>query len=130
MKILIAILVALVAMVICIMPITKLMVQQGIKNKDKEWAPGVVYQAGRIRMRLQQYRSSGQILEKALEVFPKYKDAENAHFWIAICYEKTKRPDEAMKWYKKFVEKYPNHMWVDQAKRRMAMIEGQATPPG
>ena len=130
MKILIAILVLLVAMVICIMPITKFMVQHGIKNKDKEWAPGLVYQAARIRMKLQQYRSAGQILEKALEVFPKYKDVDKAHFWIALCYEKTDRTGEAMKWYKVYVGKYPKHEWVDQAKRRMSLIEGQSTPPG
>ncbi len=112
--------------VLALTPITATMATQGFKNPDKPWAPGMVYRAARVRMLAQQPGSAGRILQQALEVFPTYKDADRAVYWVARCHEKTGNSAEAIRWYTRFLAENPQHMWRDQAQRHMTLLKEQA----
>jgi len=125
MKVLLIILGVMVGLVICIMPISGLMARQGLKNRGKSWAPGMVFKAARIRMILFQHRSARKIMERGLQAFPKYKRRDLVSFRIGYCWEKTRNYAEAATAYRKFVEQWPKHPLADQAQRRIADIEAK-----
>ena len=114
---------ALVALVIFIVPISILMVKQGFRNRDKAWAPKMVYTGGRIQMRLLRYGAATRVLERAVEVFPDSDRVDEMYYQIGLCYQKIDQPTVAVRWYKEFVTRWPRHMWADQARRRLAELE-------
>ena len=42
---------------------------------------------------------------------------------IALCYPKTGKPENVIKWYESFRQKYPHHRWRDQAQKRIENLK-------
>lgn len=114
-----------IALALSAMPLSSLAVQKAFATPEKEWAQPAVYFAARLRMKCFRYRPAVAILEQALKTWPEGKDVPKAYYWIAFCYERSNANDQAVRWYGLFTQKYPNHMWADQARRRMEAIEAQ-----
>jgi len=115
----------LVAAVVFAVPITGFMVRSGLKHPEKSWAPKVAVQGGRTRMRLQMFGSAKNIFLRTLETFPQHQQRDRITYWIALCYEKEGEKQKAMDYYKLFLQTWPNHMWKDQAQRRLGMLQEQ-----
>ena len=126
MKKILAVLVIVILIVSSIVPITAFMARYGLTNKDKGFAPGLVFTAGNIRLKLQQHRSAGAIFQKAVEAFPQNKRAPEACYRVGLCYEKLGLPEEAVKWYQDFMARWPQHEWASQAGKRIVNLEANS----
>ena len=127
MKKLFAVLVALLVLApLFVLPLTAFMVRTGFSHSDKPWAAGLVYRGARTRMRLLQYSTAGAVLQRAVTVFPRYRDVDRAHYWIALCCEKNEQPEQAVQWYQRFAERWPSHEWAAQARARAENLKAQS----
>lgn len=70
-----------------------------------------------------------QDFRKFLEVYPKAKYAENAHFWLGECYFAEKKYDEAILEFDEMIKKYPKGNKVPDAlfRQGMAFLEMKDT---
>jgi len=125
MKKLYIILAIVIACCVMIIPITAFMIRTGFKHQEKPWAAGLVYRGAAVRMRLQQFGSAQRVLARAVEVFPDYKDVPRAHYWLALCAEKSGNAKEAISGYNDFLGRWPKHPWASQANRRLSTLEAQ-----
>ena len=96
------------------------------ENIDKPWAPETVYKAAKINMRFWRYRTARTLLEKGIDTFPTEAWVGDAHYQIGLCYEKIGDPTKAIEWYELFTQKYPNHEWQGQAKKRIVNIQANS----
>ncbi len=93
------------------------------ENVGQDWAPDTAYNAGKMNMRFWRYKAARQILEKSIATFPTAEWVGDAHYQVALCYEKSGDATTAMQWYGVFTSKYPQHAWCDQAKKRVTNIQ-------
>jgi TolA-binding protein len=120
------ILVVIVLGLVCsVMPLTDYAARKALETPGKEWAEPTVYFAARTRMRLSRFAPAAAILQRAVTTWPKSNRVDEAHYWIAFCYERSSVNDKAVVWYKAFLQKFPNHQWAAQAKRRLDTLEAQ-----
>ena len=125
MKILAVILGAIVAVFVLIMPITAIMASQGLKNAEKPWAAGLVFNAARIRMRLFRYGSAARIMEAGLKQFPNLPDKPKVYYQIGLCHEKRGDTQLAKQWYQEYLKTWPTHPWASQARAHIEKIEAE-----
>jgi TolA-binding protein len=125
MKKLVVLLVIVVALLCSVLPITAFLGQKAFQKPEKGWAEPTVYFAARVRMRLSRFVSAGAILREAVKTWPQSDRVDEAHYWIGFCYEQSQVHDQAIVWYKAFLQLYPAHQWAAQAKRRLDTLEAQ-----
>jgi hypothetical protein len=125
MKKLIIVLVGLILVFSSILPVSALLIRQGFRKPQAEWAPKVVYFGARLRMRIFRYGSARVILEKALQTWPQYEKVDEGTYWVGFCYEKSGADAQALTWYRTFLQRWPSHRWSEQAKRRIDMLEAE-----
>lgn len=92
------------------------------ENRKKPWAPKLAYNAGNLNLRFFRFKAAHRILEDAIETFPGQRWESDAVFKIALAYEHDENPEKAIEWYQKLIREYPDHRWVQQAKKRMTNI--------
>jgi TolA-binding protein len=125
MKGLIILLLIVLGLVASIMPLSDYAARKAFANPQESWAEPTAYFAARTRMRLARFAPAVAILQRAIQVWPKSDRVDEAHFWIAFCYERSGAHEAAVAWYKSFLQAYPNHRWATQAKRRLDSLEAQ-----
>jgi TolA-binding protein len=121
----IAIPVLLIGGVVCAPQITTAMAKKCFskENVDKPWAPEQAYRAGRINMKLFRFNAAASMLEKCHKTWPDASWQKDIIYQVALCHEKAGRAETAIKWYEKFLAKYPSHAWKDQALKRIENIK-------
>lgn len=120
------ILVAIMMGLLCsVLPLSAYVGRKALQTPDKGWAEPAVYFAGRTRMRLARYGQAIAIFQRAIKTWPKSDRVDEAYYWIGFCYEQSRVNDQAIVWYKAFLQKYPNHQWAALAKRRLDTLEAQ-----
>jgi TolA-binding protein len=124
-KSLVILLVIVVGLLCSVMPLSAYAARKALATPEKEWAEPTVYFAARTRMRLSRFAPAAAILQRAIKTWPKSERVDEAHYWIAFCYERSQVNDQAILWYKVFMQQYPNHQWAAQAKRRLDTLEAQ-----
>ena len=67
-------------------------------------------------MSLDQYKDASTVFNEILKVKPSYT---KAFLGIGICFDKLKRTVDAMRYYKKFIERKPNSSHADFVKSRL-----------
>ena len=124
-KLIIMVIILVICGVVFMPEITSISAKKAFEeeNVDKDWAPKTAYNAAKMNLRFWRYRSARTMLEKAIGKFPEEDWVDDAHFQIGLCYEKIGEADTALDWYKLFLNKYPQHRWEGQAKKRVANIE-------
>jgi len=125
MKKLVLLFVVLLALVCSILPITAFAGKKALQTPEKGWAEPTVYFAARVRMRMSRYLSAAAILERAIKTWPKSDRVDEATYWIAFSYERASANEQAVLWYKAFLQRYPDHQWASQARRRLDTLEAQ-----
>ena len=125
MKNLVILLVIVAALLCSLLPLTAYAARRALETPEQEWAEATVYFAARTRMRLSRFAPAAAILQLAIKAWPKSERVDEAYYWIAFCYEHSQANDQAIAWSKAFMERYPNHPWAAQAKRRLDTIEAQ-----
>ena len=114
-----------VALFFSVLPLSAYAALKGFATPEKEWAEPAVYFAARTRMRLSRFAPAIAILQGAIKTWPKSERVDEATYWIGFCYERSEVSDQAIAWYKAFLQRYPNHGWAAQAKRRLDTLEAQ-----
>lgn len=104
-------------------PAASYMVKQGFKQPTKPWAENTVIRGARIHMLMMNYSTARPTFEQALGVFPRSVKRPDIIYWVAFCYEKEENYKSCKEWYHAFINAYPQHRWIDQAKRRLAQVE-------
>jgi len=125
MKKLMLVLGVLVVLLCCALPITGFVGQKALQKPEASWAEPAVYLAARLRMRLSRFASAGAVLQQAIKTWPKSDRVDEATYWIAFCYERAQVHDQAVAWYKAFLQRYPDHPWAAQARHRLDSLEAQ-----
>lgn len=82
-------------------------------------SPEKVKDALLVKMRIQRFEHARRMAEKAVIFFPRCKEMPYFLYNAAKCAELDKKPKVAIYWYKKFIRRYPKHMWTQQAKNAM-----------
>ena len=104
--------------------------RKAIANYQKAYAIGEpdyreVLQIGICNYRLADYAQSEQWLEKAQEVAPLDRAPKEAFFYLALINEKTNRPNEALPFWEKVAEFYPEgSSYKKLAETRIAALAG------
>ena len=92
-------------------------------NINKSWAGDLAYISAKMNLRFWQFDAARRILEKAIITFPNEDWIDEAHYQIALCFEKNKEYKNAIDWYESFISQYPQHKWTDQAKKKIINIK-------
>ena len=122
---LVILLLVALALACSVMPLSAYAARQAFASPDKEWAEPAVYFAARVRMRFTRFLPAAAILEQAIKTWPKSDRVDEAAYWIGFCYERSQVNERAIYWYKAFLERFPNHQWAAQARRRLDTLEAQ-----
>ena len=93
------------------------------KHSHKSWAPGVAYGAAKINLRMWRYQSAADILEDSIKTWPKALWQPEAYYQYALAQEKLENDAAAIRAYRAYSAKYPNHEWKDQARKRASNIQ-------
>jgi TolA-binding protein len=125
MRSLIILLAVVLGSVFSILPLSAYMATKGLAAPQKEWAEPAVYFAARTRMRMARFPPAVALLQRAIKTWPNSPRVDEATYWIGFCYERAEVSDQAIAWYKAFLQKYPKHEWAAQAKRRLDTLEAQ-----
>ena len=94
------------------------------KNSGKPWAASSYYHLGHHAFRTMRFSKALEVYEDALRKFPRHPSAPTVRFRVAVCYEKLKRYREAIRAYKRFVDKHPQHLLANRARGIVKKLEG------
>jgi outer membrane protein assembly factor BamD (BamD/ComL family) len=124
-KIIIVLVVVLVGGVIFMPEITAVMARTAVepKNQSASWAPGMAYSAAKINLRFFRFKTAAKIYERCIETWPEADWQAEAHYQVAISYEKDGDGKKAIDLYNVFLRKYPDHHWKEQAEKRITNIQ-------
>jgi len=123
-KLFIVLLVAAAVAVCCIPYWASTMAEKAFANPNDPMSPEMVNKAINIKKMTYFFGEARLIAEKATIYFPDSKYMPDYMYSAAMCAEQDKRPDVAIIWYQRFVDKYPSHAWTDQAKRKLEVLKG------
>lgn len=96
--------------------LVKLYVQFADEYPDDLRSPEYLFKAADISMNLNRPNQTIKLFDKILTTYPSYSKTPTALFLKAFVYEdQLKDYDNAEKYYKLFIEKYPNSEFADDA---------------
>ena len=124
MKWLVVAVAVVVVMLASVVPLSGFMVRKGLENPGKSWAPGLTQKGARLRMIFGNYEGAALIWERAANTWPQHPDCAKMVYRVGFCYEQAKKPTQALAWYNRYLSIYPQHMWAEQARRRVQNLTG------
>jgi len=89
---------------------------------DAESNPEILLKSGEVFKGLGQYLQAAQAFNKVHYNFPDSKLAPLAMFQQADCFEALDQHLTAKNTYEEFIERYPSHPYVDQAKGMIQLL--------
>mgnify|MGYP001160119838 CR=1 FL=1 len=89
---------------------------------DSEETPDLLFKSGEVLKGMGAYLKSAKAFHKVYSQFPNTKVAPIALFQQAHCFESLDQRATAKKSYETFIERYPNHAYIDQAKGMIKML--------
>ena len=89
---------------------------------DAEQIPELLFKSGEVLKGLGAHLKSAKAFHKVHNHFPNAKVAPIALFHQAHCFEQLDQFLTAKKTYEEFIERYPNHPYVDQAKGMIQIL--------
>ncbi|MFT5127529.1 MAG: outer membrane protein assembly factor BamD (BamD/ComL family) [Rhodothermales bacterium] len=124
-KLIIGLVVAVFCGVIFMPEITAFTAQKSFEKENvaQPWAPSSAYRAGKINLRFFRFGSAAKIFQRCLKTWPDAVWSKDVVYQIALCFEKGAHPEEAILWYTRFLTENPQHMWKDQAQKRIENIK-------
>lgn len=89
---------------------------------DTTFTPQYLFKQAQIQITLKKGKEAILNLDKLITRFPANKYVPNAYFLKAFTYDNVlKESDNASKFYKVFIEKYPQHSLVESAKSSISV---------
>jgi tetratricopeptide (TPR) repeat protein len=89
---------------------------------DAESNPEILFKSGEVFKGLGQYLQAAQFFNKVHYNFPNSKLAPLAMFQQADCFEALEQRLTAKNTYEEFIERYPSHPYVVQAKGMIQLL--------
>jgi len=89
---------------------------------DAESKPEILFKSGEVLKGLGQYLQSAQVFNQVHSKFPQSNLAPLAMFQQADCFEALEQRLTAKNTYEEFIERYPNHPYVEQAKGMIQLL--------
>lgn len=89
---------------------------------DSEEAPELLFKSGEVLKGMGAYLKSAKAFHKVYSKFPNTKLAPIALFQQAHCFEALDQIATAKKSYETFIERYPNHAYIHEAKGMIKML--------
>lgn len=89
---------------------------------DAESKPEILFKSGEVYKGLGQFLDAAQSFHKVHTKFPKSQLAPLALFQQADCFEAMEQRLTAKNTYEEFIERYPNHPYVEQAKGMIQLL--------
>jgi len=89
---------------------------------DTEKMPEILFKSGEILKGLGAYLQSAQSFYRVHTKFPSSKLAPLALFQQADCFEAVDQRLTAKNTYEEFMERYPNHPYIEQAKGMIRLL--------
>ena len=119
MKKAIIIIVIVVVAIGSIDPYSTHVINSGFKDKK----PDKCLSGALLKQRMFQHKSALNAYKKIIKKFPDFKEIGKCHYYVAYCYEKTDRPNEAMEAYNDFINRYPKNEFAEIAKKRLTQLK-------
>ncbi len=88
------------------------------KLAQKEFSSGIIY------IKMKDFRSAEIYLKSVMVMYYDSPWAAEAAYWIAFAQEGDERPDDAIKSYRDFIQKYPehsHHLEAEEALKRLTL---------
>jgi outer membrane protein assembly factor BamD (BamD/ComL family) len=121
-KILIGVGALLLIMIVFLPELSRLAAIQAFSHKEAGWSQPLAKNAAMLNMRFWRYGGAGGIYKRSIELWPAADWIGDAHYNLALCYEKAKMTKDAVAAYDVFMARYPQHRWVNQAAKRKANL--------
>jgi tetratricopeptide (TPR) repeat protein len=121
-KILIILFIVAIIAVATIPMWTTMMAEKAFEKPTRSDSPEMVNNAIKLKMYFYMYAESQKIAEKAIIYFPESSYFPNYIYSAALCAERDKNINAAIHWYEYFIDKYPKHTWIDQAKNNLIRL--------
>jgi tetratricopeptide (TPR) repeat protein len=107
-----------------IVPISGFFAVKGLENPGATWGPWATASAARIRMVFGKYDSAAKLWGLAAKTWPDNASNPKVLYRLAFCLEKQKEYGMAKAAYEEYLQHYPQHIWSDQARRRLENLSG------
>jgi outer membrane protein assembly factor BamD (BamD/ComL family) len=101
---------------------TSKVAENAFNNPHDPKSPEKVKDALLVKMRLQRFEHARRMAEKAVLFFPRCKEMPYFLYNAAKCADLERKPKVAIYWYKKFIHRYPKHVWTPQAKNALKKL--------
>ena len=89
---------------------------------DAESNPEILFKSGEVYKGLGEYLNAAQSFNKVHTKFPTSELAPLAMFQQADCFEALEQRLTAKNTYEEFIERYPNHPYIEQAKGMIQLL--------
>jgi tetratricopeptide (TPR) repeat protein len=98
---------------------TSKVAEDAFKHPNDPKSSEKVKEALLVKIRIQRFKQARRMAEKAILFFPRAKEMPYFLYNAAKCAELEGEYNVAIYWYKKFVRRYPKHIWTQQAKNAL-----------
>lgn len=114
----------LIILVACIVPmILNKMASMAFEDPEDSSRQTLLKKAIMFETCLFMYESARKDAEKAIIYFPESNYYDFYLFNAASCAQKNKESEVAIHWYERFIEKFPNHKWTQEAKNNLNILK-------
>ncbi|MEW6087440.1 MAG: tetratricopeptide repeat protein [bacterium] len=83
------------------------------------WDVKAIYNMGLIDYDLKKYEEARKNFIRILAEYPDSGDAPQAQYYIGLCYELENNKADAKDAFKKFIELFPKHPWIEKVKMKL-----------
>ncbi|MFA6568629.1 MAG: hypothetical protein WCS96_10480 [Victivallales bacterium] len=106
---------------------TDKMAEDAFRNPERQLSSENVKKAIQTRMYIYMYPDARRLSEKAIIYFPESKNLPYFIYTAAMSSEKSNEYAAAIHWYGYFIDLFPGHEWISQAKNNHIRLKAMHT---
>lgn len=113
----------MVLVLFAMVPISRNMVQAGVKNAHQPWAGDTAFTGAEILFRFHRFTETQESLDRILPLFPQHPNVPMGLYWRAVSYEHQGDFQAALKDYETLKAKHRMHPLAYKAKLRAKQLK-------